>query len=47
MLQFCYHESLSIARFENYTSEKHFIVKCYYDGKLKLAVLILDFASRL
>lgn len=35
------------ARFENYTSEKHFIVKCYYDGKLKLAVLILDHAFRL
>ena len=35
------------ARFENYTFEKHFIVKCYYDGKLKLTVLILDYASRL
>lgn len=35
------------ARFENYTSEKDFIVKCYYDGKLKLAVLILDHAFRL
>ena len=34
------------ARFENYTSEKHFFVVCY-DGELKLTVLSLDYASRL